>query len=84
MPLIYTYDAEMDQIVVPSVQIAPGTFTLTHIISLRAPTPDVPRTAEQIAASDLLLKKQLSKLKRSEAAKKAWSARRAATGLWLA
>jgi len=34
--------------------------------------------------ADQLLKKQLSKLKRSEAAKKAWSRRRVATGLWLA
>jgi hypothetical protein len=35
----------------------------------------LPPTPEQIAASALLLKKQQSKLKRSEAAKKAWAKR---------
>jgi hypothetical protein len=84
MPLIYSYDAEMDQIIIPSVQIAPGTFTLTHIISLRAPAPYVPPTAEQTAKMDLIVAREALRRKRSEAAKKAWSKRRVATGLWLA
>jgi hypothetical protein len=83
MPLIYTYDAEMNEIIIPSVEISPGTFTLTHTISLRAPAPYVPPTAERMAANAIIDAKAALRAKRSEAAKKAWAKRRMESGLWL-